>query len=135
MLVCYDLLRICWPRTYAAEATERLQLDIIGSLREVAEELVAAQEEKSGLLFPVLSPSGEVGCPRRSLLDSHVEGWVSLLRPLAAPHQLPCISVSFRSISVQGNWLTADGNVLSFSLVRAGLGWAKSDVMRVGPRP
>lgn len=53
----------------------------------------------------------------------------------AAPHQQPCISVSFRSISVQGNWLTVDGNVLSFSLVRAGLGWAKSDVMRVGPRP
>lgn len=58
---------------------------------------------------------------------------MSLLRPLAASHQLLCISASFRSISVQGNWLTADGNILSFSLVRAGLGWAKSDVIESGP--
>lgn len=60
-------------------------------------------------------------------------GWLSLLGPLAVPHQLSCVSVSFRSISVPEMGSQQTGMFCPFP--QPGLGWAKSDVMRVGTRP
>lgn len=93
---------------------------------------VAAQREKSGLESPVLMAPGEVGCSRRRLDECPTAGWVSLRRPLAVPHQLSCVSVSFRSISVQEIGLQQMGLFCPFP--QSGPGWAKSDVMRVGTR-
>lgn len=103
----------------------------------MAEELVAcmwvaAQREKSGLMSPVLMASGEVRCSRRRLDECPNAGWVSLRRPLVVPHQLSCVSISFRSISVHEIGLQQMGLFCPFS--QPGLGWAKSDVMRVGTR-